>query len=327
MKKTIIFMMALSLTFAASAQADQVYTLYAGQNIDVGTVTVSNDADSLDVTFNLTENWELVETHVHVALSPGDIPQNKKGNPTPGQFDYCEPPSDPQTQTYTIDLPEGSTLYIAAHAVVVREGENELVANGGFETPVVIDNGGQWGIFPDGTAGLEWQVAPTTPPWDIDVPQGLELQSNLLWTPHSGYQYAELDAYDPVRISQSIGPCESGLYTLRYAWSPRPGVAENTVEVYWDGTNIATHSADGSGNSDTSWTEEIFANISGPSDSPIVLEFVETGADDQFGMFLDSVSVVCIQQESAWGDGTPFPGKNWATYMTYNVQPFLLTGQ
>ncbi|GAJ20359.1 unnamed protein product, partial [marine sediment metagenome] len=63
-----------------------VFTLYADQTINVGTVSVWNDDDYLYVTYNTTGDWVLTETHLHVACSEGDIPQNKKGNPKPGKF-------------------------------------------------------------------------------------------------------------------------------------------------------------------------------------------------------------------------------------------------
>ncbi|MFO7650860.1 MAG: hypothetical protein R6X13_05920 [bacterium] len=104
----------------------QEVNLIAGQNIDVGSVTVSNDATNLYVTFATTGDWMLSETHVHVAGSLAEIPQ-KNGNPIPGQFDYGMS-HDPMVMTYSYTIPlngwtPGMELYVAAHAVVNRVDE------------------------------------------------------------------------------------------------------------------------------------------------------------------------------------------------------------
>ncbi|MCK4577011.1 hypothetical protein KAU34_11435, partial [candidate division WOR-3 bacterium] len=219
----------------------------------------------------------------------------------------------------------GQKLFIAAHAVVLNETATELgdnlVANGGFELPDLnlLDPPKTWAVFGTDYSGLEWIVDPAIPPWDLGVPQGLELQ--CIWTPHSGDQYAELDAYDPVRIWQDLSTNSTkGSYSLTYAWSPRPGVPVNEIEVRWNGTPIATHSADGIGG--IAWTVETYTGLVPNETGTTRLEFVETGPNDQLGMFLDSVSVVQEDTESAWADGTRFNPKkgNWATYSKYDLQ-------
>lgn len=297
--------------------AYQTIDLLADQTTDAGDVQIWSDGANLYVRYETSDGWLLAETHLQVATSLADIPQTKNGNPIPGRFSEGESYDPPQAEdTFTFNLADNGWIaapvfYIAAHAAVVRETSTELIANGGFEVPALA---GSWGIVPLSDTSLAWTVAPVTA-WDEGEPQGLELQR--IWTPDSGVQYAELDAYCPVAVSQNIGPCGDGLYSLRYAWSPRPGVAQNAMEVWWNGSLIATHSASGVGNSDTAWSHETFAFMAGPSASPFTLEFRETGPNDQLGMLLDSVSVVCAQKESAWADGTQFAGSNWATYATY----------
>jgi hypothetical protein len=97
--------------------------LCAGQNIPVGTVGVWNDEDTLYVRYVTDGDWMLAETHLAVETSEGDIPQNKKGNPIPGHFEYSMD-HDPLVQEYTYEIPLGdwvpcTDLVIAAHAVVV----------------------------------------------------------------------------------------------------------------------------------------------------------------------------------------------------------------
>ncbi|MFC2008530.1 hypothetical protein ACFLUT_00540 [Chloroflexota bacterium] len=101
--------------------AAQVQTLYAGQNIDVGTVKVWNDEDNLYVKYETTGGWAMTETHLEVKCSEADIPQGRKGNPKVGHFTYgdsFDPPEDEWLQTIDLDELCGTSLAIAAHAVV-----------------------------------------------------------------------------------------------------------------------------------------------------------------------------------------------------------------
>lgn len=99
--------------------------LYAGQHIEVGTVTVWNYGDILYVKYSTTGGWVLTETHLAVAESLDGIPQTKTGNPIPGKFPY-KAVHDPWVgeYTYKIDLTEADPgvvdgVCIAAQAVVM----------------------------------------------------------------------------------------------------------------------------------------------------------------------------------------------------------------
>jgi len=111
------------LTKAGTETDPDVFTLYAGQTIPVGTVSVWNDGVELHVTYNTTGGWEMTETHLAVATSIDDIPQ-KNGNPPPGQFPHKHENLGGVTiDEYVISLNgwEGETeLYIAAHASLLK---------------------------------------------------------------------------------------------------------------------------------------------------------------------------------------------------------------
>lgn len=95
------------------------YPLFAGQDIEVGTVEVWNDDSTLYVKYIVESPWRLTETHLHVAIDLSAIPQTKKNNPIPGQFDYKMEHNHVTNYTYTIPmLSTDGELYIAAHAVV-----------------------------------------------------------------------------------------------------------------------------------------------------------------------------------------------------------------
>jgi hypothetical protein len=101
-----------------------VATFYAGQYIDVGTVAVSNDEDSLYVTINTTGGWVMAESHVAVASAVDDIPQTGSGNPKVGRFAFAAD-HDPPVNTYyyavsVTGYDQTQPLCIAVHAIVQR---------------------------------------------------------------------------------------------------------------------------------------------------------------------------------------------------------------
>lgn len=187
---------------------------------------------------------------------------------------------------------------------------NNLLLNGGFETPEVSHRK-NWNIFENGTAGLGWLVdwvSQSPGAFDnLTRPENgwLELHKSVNnWSPYEGKQYTELDsdwsgpdvnvANEPasVIISQDVGVCSEGTaeYAISFAYSPRPGHANNSIQVLWNGTEVFSDSVSGVGNSNTVWqTETIPVSASG---GLAKLEILETGTQDSFGMFVDAVSVV-----------------------------------
>ena len=107
--------------------------LYAGQDIDVGKVIVTNSDEQLCIKYELSEEalkdgWLLYETHWAVGTDLSDIPQtsgNQWGtNPIPGQFPYGNDELEGvEYYTECISFDESgfgicNEVYIAAHAVV-----------------------------------------------------------------------------------------------------------------------------------------------------------------------------------------------------------------
>lgn len=92
----------MAIPAAAHVEGDpQVETLYAGQDIDVGTVSVWNDDTTLYVTYEITEPpWVITETHLYVG-------KNVPFTTAPGQFPYDDDDADSVTDTevtYVIPL-------------------------------------------------------------------------------------------------------------------------------------------------------------------------------------------------------------------------------
>jgi len=122
-----------------TVSAEGTFNLIAdGGNVEtafpVGVVEVTNDGNNLTVTYTTTNGWLLNETHLHIANESEYIPQTKKGNPQPGQFDYSEEHECITTITYVvplidIDISDEGTVCIAAHAAVelLPVGEEEEI--------------------------------------------------------------------------------------------------------------------------------------------------------------------------------------------------------
>lgn len=126
-------------------------TLMAGQTINSGTVTVSNDADYIYVTYSTANGWLLTQTHLYVGEC-GLIPTNNPGNPMPGQFPYKSTHNNITSYTYQVPisaLPAGECGCIAAHAVVVKLNSSGQVIQSqtawGNGTLINL-NGGNWGM-------------------------------------------------------------------------------------------------------------------------------------------------------------------------------------
>jgi hypothetical protein len=145
---------------AANAEVDycgtpKLVTLYAGQTIDAGTVTVSNDADNLYVTYTTANGWLLSETHLHVADSLAGIPQTNKGNPKVGNFAYQRSYDPPVSEdTYVIaksdlSLDANNSVVIAAHAAVVQvdDSGNVIASETGWGDGDPFVDRGSWAMY------------------------------------------------------------------------------------------------------------------------------------------------------------------------------------
>lgn len=110
-----------------------------------GKIEVTNDADSLFVTITSTaENFDLVNTKLHVANSESDFPTVGKGNLPPGQMEH-KVEFEPGVQSYTFTFPLsdfGQCTYIASQSAF-SDGETSTTSWAG-------DNAvkkGNWSYF------------------------------------------------------------------------------------------------------------------------------------------------------------------------------------
>lgn len=107
--------------------------LIAGQNYEIGTVTIDVDGDNLIVTYSTTGDWVLHATHLHITnCEEGGFPVTGANNPKIGLFDYANEHEAGTTQvTYTIDIGDISgELCFAAHAEADGPSEETAWAEG-----------------------------------------------------------------------------------------------------------------------------------------------------------------------------------------------------
>lgn len=127
----------------------ETFTLYGGQHINVGNITVSNTIDSVFVTYTTTGNWVLDETQLYVG-SLANLPTNKSGKPKIGRFPYKS--THQGTTSYTIAIPIDPSLscyVIAAHASVslVGPGGTASQQETAWSEGNRITNKGSWATY------------------------------------------------------------------------------------------------------------------------------------------------------------------------------------
>lgn len=242
--------------------------------------------------------------------------------------------SDTETSTGNI-LTAGSIDLKVDHAFASYNGDDcnactvsgsNLVVNPSFEANGVTHSTG-WDIFDNGTANMGWSVewVNATSPFNTVVrPSVAKMEfhksGNLTntgdipdgWLAQDGDQYTELDTDwnghvgsldgEPAlaKIYQDIPTTAGKKYELRFWHSYRPGEAlgENPMTVKWNGGNVATVQADGTGQTSTNWTEYTYEVIA--TGALTRLEFEGGGVDNSRGIFLDNVSLkekTCTQDQ------------------------------
>ncbi len=181
--------------------------------------------------------------------------------------------------------------------VPVCDANVELIQNGSFEDPAM--GSGTWGVVPDSNPALKWLVAWFNPLTSGVL--GLEIQNHVAGNPDPGLgdQFAELDGYHPVNISQNISTTPGMNYALTFKYSPRPGrdSADNALEAQAGGLVLGSSiTADGTSNTDTVWTSYT-RNFTATTTSTVI-GFNDIGTDTSYGGYIDGVSLRCVSPET-----------------------------
>lgn len=292
------------ITFTRTTMVD----LCAGQHDDVGDVLVWDDGSNLYVKYLVTEpDTCLTETHLHVATSLGDIPQTKKNNPIPGQFDYNEEHDCVTEYTYQIPLDSlCGDLYIAAHAVVQIPSDGRTVcASAAIESGQGLTKGGG-SVSPDRS-----NPDNATGPSDSPYPQ-----QNFLSLGFGGYIILSFPSF--------VG---GSLTAYEITWGSYP---PETADVYVsrDGaTWTLLGTADNSNNMGTNNPHPSTFLLGACIEQVKIVDTTDSSPHANTADAFD-LDAVCAEyacaEETAWGDGcygATFNEKNWATYFTYTAPP------
>jgi hypothetical protein len=324
------------------------FPLLAGQHIDVGQVIIQESSVyTFSVTYSTDPPWCLTETHLHVAGSLEDIPQNKKHNPRPGHFAEGEEfefePCVEEATYGPFPFSAGDEIYIAAHAVVERD----------IETPVELYGWGRSSESPGGIAygptqgsavsdGLALPIDVDQIVWNKDeyqeennVPETVEYATWDQWQSEcrSTFEVRHFQAF--FDLPGDIEP--SSITSVILHSTHDYGIGDiipinDNLYVYINDNLIG---AKGTGYSDVYRDNELFPQtdgwyvpgsfevtpgelLEGQNKLDIVAEeLCAWGGIDQLGLKL-----IGHQRETAWGDGTRFTDKgNWATYIHITLNP------
>jgi hypothetical protein len=348
MKRSLCSIIGVAIILAlcsvvTSAYSDTQVDLIAGQNTVVGTVTVMGGVNDLTVTYVVDPPWVITQTHLHVAPSVDEIPQNKNGSPRLGHFDYSRNYFPPVTQdTFAvnpIELETDGDICIAAHAVVCTGEEGDQ--------PIDVD-----AIFGD------LRVEARANLYQIDVQRGVLCPDG---NPVSTQVVEILDGpfagnYDGWCIEYGVRPAdtrESGPIDVTfYRDSSMPNIDVidclfNNIEEYlmdycvWHiqwviwrqigqadlpeaQVRWAQMMDPGSGNSDDvdmilELEEIVEANAGCELRAGDLMAIVVDPGYDARGELQDVIIPVPIPGGSdcntAWADGNNLPGSSWATYI------------
>ena len=258
-----------SIGFAIDDQNGSTHTIYATQS------SLNTLSEDHAVVYNPTDN-----TYV---MGFEDLPL------TTGDKDY---------QDAVMEIKVTGCAQLATECI---SGQN-LLQNGGFETPVVTASQG-WDVFGHGTTGLGWGVDWMPTAIGAPILANLELQTNVLgWTAKSGTQYAELDTDWDAAVSgekasamiyEDIATIPGKTYNLKFSFSPRPATdgSDNMMDVLWGGAPATSTSASGIGNILNVWKDYSMDVVA--TTTLTRLAFADTGVANSLGVFLDDVSLSC----------------------------------
>ena len=164
----------------------------------------------------------------------------------------------------------------------------ELVSNGSFEQPSVPQ--------------LDFQLLPSIPGWTLasgsqpgvgpraGSPPSIELQNSTVGPAFDGSQYVELDSVSVSGIYQDINTTVGQTYQLQFAFSPRPLVNDNRLNITWGGSLIDSLSANGVGLSTTDWTVYTYNLLATSSTTRLMFDNFNENPDT-VGTLVDAVSI------------------------------------
>lgn len=147
-----------------SRNLSTVFTLYGGQTIEAGEVTLVIDeaAGTATITYTTNDNWTLGTTHLYIG-DCDEMPMTRKGNPKIGHFPYTTEGELAQNEAgHSIQLADfldkfeqtgvaSGCFCLAAHAELLRAASSNDTEGGSEETGWADWNtefdGNRWGGY------------------------------------------------------------------------------------------------------------------------------------------------------------------------------------
>ncbi|MEF8881163.1 MAG: hypothetical protein V5A34_01400 [Halapricum sp.] len=299
--------------------------LLAGQDIDVGSVSITGpEDDDLTVTYETNGDWYLSETHLEVVNDPAEFPTAGNNNPKVGQFEYGQTYGPGmQTDSFTVDVSDLEAPYhVAAHAVVYHV-DCGTAGDPSFWASSVADY--DLGTQKDGDPIPDDRDDPVNA---LGAPDGdfvsLGFDNPGTDPDDPGYVVFEFD--DPVYNSGD----DADVFLQEVTFG-RDSYPEELADVYVSPVGEDTFIHAGQISNKDSYDGNAGLGAVGIPDGIVAVDAVKVvdatdpdnfeGDDDADGYDLDAVGADCLvdQEETAWGDGCPFTERgNWATYTVFN---------
>lgn len=174
-------------------------------------------------------------------------------------------------------------------------GKN-IVINGSFEEPLITDPAG-WQLFTlEEVPG--WAVERVGEPYGSFDDPAFELQSSLIGPPAHGNQFAELDSHHSnfsqesrVKIGTGVSVERWSMYEISF-WAKRRSISDLdpvTLSVRWAGKDVITDLA-----TPDEWSR--YTVRARARNTNVLLEFIDTGLSDTYGVLLDDVTVRKVER-------------------------------
>lgn len=200
------------LSVSSEIENSSCKILYAGQDIDAGTVCVSVEGENLKVTYQTKDGWELTEAHLWLGENLSEMPQTRKGNPKIGNFPFNSgdiigetsfsfyvPIADLGGEPYLCD----KTIFVAAHAALRKDnGDGSYQTETGWADGDKFVDRGSWATFFSFTF-----VCTDDPPEEKECETAFALGE-------SGVCFIESPWLDANRWGWTNGPLSAGSYSM-----------------------------------------------------------------------------------------------------------------